>query len=177
MGTIRTVCSPTCPRGPYHMLSQSSQYYSNKRPEAFKTTDTFPYLGSVMSDSATIDDENNLRVTRYSSLFGRQREKVWKRSGLSLSSILCSHAFFGPSFLYDSECSTVYSCDIKKLQSFHMCCLWQIIHVEWQEHIPYTEDIPEVSLIRHYSFDVLGIWLLKPDYRLPNRVLTVKVWK
>merc|ERR1712102_259689 len=59
--------------------------------QKLKATDKFPYLGSVMSDSATIDDEFNPRVARASSSFGRLREK---------------------------------------LQSFHMRCLRQILHVK-----------------------------------------------
>ena len=39
--------------------------------QKLEATEKFPYLGSVMSDSATINDEINLRVARASSSFGR----------------------------------------------------------------------------------------------------------
>ena len=45
--------------------------------QKIKLTEKFPYLGSVMSDSAIIDHEINLRVLKASSSFGRLREKVW----------------------------------------------------------------------------------------------------
>ena len=35
--------------------------------QKLKATNKFPYLGNVMSDSVTIDDEINLRVSRASS--------------------------------------------------------------------------------------------------------------
>ena len=78
------------------MLSQNSQ--------KLKATEKFPDLGSVMSDSATIDDEINLRVARASSSFGRLREKVWKRRGLSFETKLQVYcAVVLPSLFYISE--------------------------------------------------------------------------
>merc|ERR1712102_203781 len=104
--------------------------------QKLKETDKFPYLGSVMSDSATIDDEINLRVARASSSFGKLREKVWKRRGLSFETKLQVYrALVLPSLLYGSESWTVYSRHLRKLQSFHS----HILHVKWQERIPDTE--------------------------------------
>ena len=103
-------------------------------------TEKFPYLGSVMPDFATIDDEINLRVARASSSFGRPREKVWKKRCLSFETKLQVYrAVVLPSLLYGSESWTVYSRHLQKLQSFHMRCLRQILHVKWQDHIHDTE--------------------------------------
>jgi len=46
------------------------------------------YLGSVMSESATIDDEINPMVARACSSFGNLIENVWKRRGLSFETKL-----------------------------------------------------------------------------------------
>ena len=85
-----------------------------------------------MSNKATIDDEINLRVARASASFGRLRERVWNRHGLSYETKLkVYHAVVLPSLLYGSETWTVYARHLQKLQSFHMRCLRQILHVRW----------------------------------------------
>ena len=76
--------------------------------QRLEVTDKFPYLGSVMSNSATIDDEISLRVARASASFGRLRDRVWKRRGLSFETKLDSyHAVVLPSLIYGSESWTV----------------------------------------------------------------------
>ena len=85
--------------------------------QKLKATEKFPYLSSVMSDSATINDEINLRVTRASSSFGRLKEKVWKRRGFSFETklqVYCTVVL--PSLLNGSESWTVNSRHLQKLQ-------------------------------------------------------------
>ena len=145
--------------------------------QKLEVTKKFPYLGSVMSDSATIDDEINLRVSRASSSFGRLREKVWKRRGLSFETKLQVYrAVVLPSLLYGSESWTVYSRHLQKLQSFHMRCLRQILHVKWQDHIPDTEVLQMSnsrsigSMLMESQLRWSGHIARMPDYRLPKRV-------
>ena len=84
--------------------------------QKLNVTEKFPYLGSVMSDSATIDDEINLRVSRASSSFGRMREKVWKRRGLSFETKLQVYrAVVLSSLLYGSESWSVYFRHLKTI--------------------------------------------------------------
>ena len=68
-----------------------------------------------MSNSATIDDEINLQVARASASFGRLRDRVWKRIGLSFETKLHVYrAVVLPSLLYGSESWTVYSRHLQK---------------------------------------------------------------
>ena len=50
--------------------------------------ETFTYLGSTFSRTATIDAEINNRISKARSAFGRLSEKVWERRGLSLETKL-----------------------------------------------------------------------------------------
>ena len=59
---------------------------------------------------------------------------MWKRRGLSFETKLHVYrAVVLPSLLYGSESWTVYSRHLQKLQSFHMRCLRQILHVKLLE--------------------------------------------
>ena len=102
--------------------------------------DKFVYLGSTLSRSANIDEEVNYRIARASTAFGRLRERVWERRGLSLHTKLKVYrAVVLPSLLYASETWTVYSRHARKLNAFHMRCLRTLLHIKWQDKIPDTE--------------------------------------
>merc|ERR1712102_211131 len=89
-------------------------------------TAKLPYLGSTMSNTATIDDEINLRVARASASFGRLRERVWNRRGLSFETKLQVYrSFFHLCFTALKLGLSVYARHERQLQSFHMRCLCQ----------------------------------------------------
>merc|ERR1711893_488029 len=56
--------------------------------QTLQAVETFTYLGSTLSRSATIDAEVNNRISKASNAFGRLRERVWERRGISLSTKL-----------------------------------------------------------------------------------------
>ena len=102
--------------------------------------DKFVYLGSTLSRSANIDEEVDYRIARASAAFGRLRERVWERRGLSLQTKLKVYrAVVLPSLLYASETWTVYSRHARKLNAFHMRCLRMLLHIKWQDKVPDTE--------------------------------------
>ena len=140
-------------------------------------TAKFPYLGSTMSNTATIDDEINLRVARASASFGRLRDRVWNRRGLSFETKLQVYrAVVLPSLLYGSETWTVYARHERQLQSFHMRCLRQILRVKWQDCIPDTEILQRShsraigSMLMDSQLRWAGHVARMPDHRLPKRV-------
>ena len=102
---------------------------------------------------------------------------MWKRRGLSFETKLQVYrAVVLPSLLYSSESWTVYSRHLQKLQSFHMRCLRQILHVKWQDHIPDTEVLQMSnsrsigSMLMESQLRWSGHIARMPDYRLPKRV-------
>ena len=142
-----------------------------------KNADKFPYLGSTMSNSATIDEEINRRLARASASFGRLSDRVWKRRGLtSETKLKIYHAVVLPSLLYGSETWTVYSWHLQRLQSFHMRCLRQILNVRWQDMVPNTDILLRAnsrsisSMLMETQLRWSGHVARMPDYRLPKRV-------
>ena len=140
-------------------------------------TDKFPYLGSTMSNTATIDDEISLRLARASASFGRLSSRVWKRRGLSnRTKLKVYHAVVLPSLLYGSETWTVYARHLQRLESFHMRCLRQILHVKWQDKVPNTDVLQRAdsmsirSMLMESQLRWSGHVARMPDYRLPKRV-------
>ena len=114
---------------------------------------------------------------RASASFGRLRERVWNRHGLSYETKLkVYHAVVLPSLLYGSETWTVYARHLQKLQSFHMRCLRQILHVRWQERVPDTEVLQRSnstsihSMIMESQLRWSGHVARMPEYRLPKQV-------
>ena len=140
-------------------------------------TDKFVYLGSTMANNATIDDEISLRISRASASFGRLKDRVWARRGLSHETKLqVYHAVVLPSLLYACETWTVYSRHLQRLQSFHMRCLRQILHVRWQDRIPDTDILQKAqtksisSMLMEAQLRWSGHVARMPDHRLPKKV-------
>ena len=102
---------------------------------------------------------------------------MWNRRGLSFETKLQVYrAVVLPSLLYGSETWTVYARHERQLQSFHMRCLRQILHVKWQDCIPDTEILQLSnsrsigSLLMESQLRWSGHVARMPDYRLPKRI-------
>ena len=103
-------------------------------------TDKFVYIGSTLSRSVNIDEEVSYRIARASAAFGRLRDTVWERRGLTKETKLKVYqAVVLPSLLYACETWTTYSRHIKQLNAFHMRCLRSLLHIKWQDKVPDTE--------------------------------------
>ncbi len=138
----------------------------------------FTYLGSVLSQNATVDDEVNARMAKGSSAFGRLHTSVWKRKGLCLSTKLKVYkAVVLPTLLYASETWTVYQRQAKKLNHFHMTCLRKIMNVKWQDKVPDTEvlakaQVPSIfTMLMQSQLRWAGHVYRMSDSRLPKRLL------
>ena len=141
-------------------------------------TDKFVYLGSTLSRSANIDEEVAYRVARASAAFGRLREKVWERRGLSLrTKVKVYRAVVLPSLLYACETWTVYSRHAKQLNAFHMRCLRTLLRVKWQDKIPDTEVLQRTESVSIHATLLrsqlrwAGHIHRMDDSRLPKRLL------
>ena len=146
--------------------------------EKLRVTEKFFYLGSTLSRSVSIDEEVSYRIARDSSAFGRLREKVWDRRGISLMTklkVFC--AVILPSFLYACETWTVYSRHARQLNSFHMRCLRKLLHIKWQNKVPHTEVLQKAKIESVHAFlkrsqlSWAGHVSRMPDERLPKRLL------
>ena len=140
--------------------------------EKLTVTEKFIYLGSTLSRSVSIDEEVSYRIAKASSAFGRLREEVWDRRGISLITKLKVYlTVVLPSLLYACETWTVYSRYARQLNSFHM------FYIKWQDKVPDTEVLQRAKMESVHAFlkrsqlRWAGHVFRMPDKRLPKRLL------
>jgi hypothetical protein len=145
---------------------------------ALKVVNRFTYLGSTLSQNATIDDEVYTRISKASSTFGRLYANVWHRKGISLQTKLKVYrAVVLPVLLYAGETWTVYRRHVRKLNHFHTTCLRKVMNIRWQDKIPDTTvldraDTPSIDTILMQSqIRWAGHVVRMPDNRLPKILL------
>ena len=146
--------------------------------QKLQAVDNFTYLGSTLSRAVNIDVEVNNRIAKASAAFGRLRENVWERRGLSLATKLkVYHAVVLTTLLYASETWTVYSRHARQLNHFHLSCLRRLLRIRWQDKIPDTEvheraGMPSIfTLLQKAQARWAGHVVRMPDSRLPKQLL------
>ena len=103
--------------------------------QTLQAVETFTYLGSTLSRTATIHAEFSNRISKASRSCGRLREKVWERRGVSLETKLKVYrAVFLTTLLYGSEAWTVYRRHEKILNHFQLRCLHNLLHIRWPQY-------------------------------------------
>ena len=109
--------------------------------------DKFPYLGSIISQNANIDNDVVVRLAKASAAFGRLYDKVWNRKGIRLQTKLKVYkAAVVPTLLYGCEICTVYSRHVNMLYHFHTVSLRKLLNIKWQDKIPDTEVLTNTDL-------------------------------
>ena len=97
------------------------------------------YLGTTLSRTPTINGEVNYRIAHASVAFAKLHPNVWERRGL-----LCCHHAFLVVYLWDS-------CHAKQLSSFHIGYLRRLLHINWQDRIPYMEVTQRADMVSIYA--------------------------
>ena len=91
------------------------------KDEPLKATDSFTYLGSILSREANIDVEVNNSLSKASSALGRLQKKVWDRRAISQDiKIKVYMTVVLTVLLYACESWTVHSLHARKLNHFHI---------------------------------------------------------
>ena len=123
----------------------------------------FTYLGSTLSQNATIDDEVDIRIARASASFGRLSKQVWKRKGISIDTKLKVYkAVVLPTLLYGCETTT---------------CLRKLLNIRWQDKVPDTEVLRSAgslsinTILMKSQLRWAGHVVRMPDHRLPKHLL------
>ncbi len=143
-----------------------------------KPVKKFCYLGSILSNSATIDDEVIQRIAKANSSYGRLRHRLWSDHGIRLSTkIQVYRAVVLPSLLYACETWTVYKRHLKQLEQFHLRCLRSICNIKWQDKIPNSAVLQlchiqgTESMIMSAQLRWAGHLIRMSDERIPKAVL------
>ncbi|KAK4294773.1 hypothetical protein Pmani_032624 [Petrolisthes manimaculis] len=137
----------------------------------------FTYLGSTLSRTANIDTEVNHRISTASSAFGRLRDNVWKRRGITLETKLKVYrAAVQTTLLYGCETWTPYKRHENQLNGFQLRCLRSLLNIRWQDRIPDTEVLKRAGLqtittiIRKTQLQWAGHVSRMPDGRIPKQL-------
>ena len=112
----------------------------------------FVYLGSTTADSLSLETEINRCPGKAASTLSQPTQRVWSNSKLTEHSKVRVYKPRTLSILlYSSESCTLHLKQDRKLNSFHLCCLWRIFDISWRDRAP-NSTAPERA----------GITLLEP---------------
>ena len=112
-----------------------------------KTSSKFCYLGSTISEKATLDDEISLRISKASQAFGKLENRLWKSHDITLTTkINVYRAVIIPSLTYGSEAWTPYRRQIKTLDAFHLRKLRSICKISWKDKVTNHEVLSRCQI-------------------------------
>ena len=107
----------------------------------------FTYLGSVISNAATVSKDFDNRMSKASSSFGRLSKRVWQSHSLRLSTkIQVYRAVVVPTLLNGAETWVLYRKQIRLLERFHQRCFRSVLGIKWQDHVSNEEVLKRASL-------------------------------
>ena len=105
-----------------------------------KAVENFTYLGSVISNDATVSKDLDNRLSKASSSFGRLSKRVWQSHSFRLSTkIQVYRAIIISTLLYSAETWVLYQKQIRLIEQFHQLCLCSILDNKWQDHVSNKE--------------------------------------
>ena len=109
-----------------------------------EAVEDFPYLGSIVSASGTIDADVEARIAKASRAFGALRRPVFMDRNLTLETKRQIYSACVLSVLmYGSECWTPLRRHVRKLNTFHHRAIRIILGItnreQWSKHTTMTE--------------------------------------
>jgi hypothetical protein len=163
-------------------------YQWNRRPEnqpavsisgvPLKVVPHFKYLGSLLSEDCTIDQEIQSRVNKASAAFARLRNRALQNRNLRVETRVAVYkAVCISTLLFGCEAWTLYRKHIKMLEMFHIKCIRRILGLTGQDRVPFTEILEragitsvECMLVKH-QLRWTGHLVRMPDHRIPKKVM------
>ena len=133
------------------MLYRTREAYSSPHISIdgtdLSTVGHFTYLGSIISNYATISKDLDNRLSKASNSFGRLSKRVWQSHSLHLSTqIQVYRAVVIPTLLYDAETWVLYQKQIRLRERFHRRCLRPILGIKCQDYVSNEEILKRASL-------------------------------
>ena len=157
-------------------IGESPSIILNGQP--LNNVEKFVYLGSTITSSLSLDEELNSRIGKAATTFGKLIGRVWTNNKLTTKTkMLVYQACVLTTLLYGSETWTLYACQEKRLNSFHMRCLRRILGIKWQDKITNTEVLYRTEqtslypILRRRRLRWLGHVKRMDDTRIPKQIL------
>jgi exonuclease III len=97
-----------------------------------KAVEHFKYLGSIVSNDASMDAEITARIAKATSAFGRLIKRLWTNRGVRLDTKISVYkATVLTSLMYGCETWTLNKQQINRLEKFHQSSLRKIARIRW----------------------------------------------
>ena len=143
--------------------------------QVLEDVESFSYLGSELGQTAKVEREVAVRLEKASKVYQIWRQKVFS----NLSQPTKVHVFHTMMsvLLYGAETWSVTQHDIRKLKTFQMRCLWDIVGVTlWDmrrnaDILEETRELPMEVQLRQRRLQWLGHVQRMSDHRLQKQVL------
>ena len=109
--------------------------------------DNFKYLGSIVSNDATFDEEITARIAKATAAFGRLSKRLWTNCGIKLNTKICVYkAAVLTSLLYGCETWTLTKKQVKRLEKFHQTTLRKIARIKWFHKVTNYDVLSRCSI-------------------------------
>ena len=129
----------------------------------------FCYLGSYLSNTISVDIDNNSHLAKAGDAFDKLKCRLWgKHSVALLTKIAVYQAVVLSTLLYRCESWVLYRRSVHRLDEFHMRCLHKIAGIKRQDREPTTQkyhaSVASVAIKRSYwqhnfaGLDMLSAW-------------------
>ena len=146
--------------------------------QALEEVESFPYLGSEVGQSARVEKEVTVRVNKASTVYQMLRRKVFRSRYLSKSTKLRVFRMMVMStLLYGAETWPVTQKDIRRLTTFQMRCLRDILGLTlWdrRRNVDVLEECGETTVrdqLRLKRLQWLGHVLRMPIHRPQRQII------
>ena len=101
-----------------------------------KCVNSFCYLGSLVSNIVSMDDEIASRIAKAGSAFSKLKRRLWRERGIDLrTKIGVYRAVVLNTLMFSSETWTLHKRHVRLLDQFHLRCLRSIAGIRWQDRI------------------------------------------
>ncbi|XP_061884956.1 uncharacterized protein LOC133635724 [Entelurus aequoreus] len=138
----------------------------------------FKYLGSILSENCSMDNDVQNRIRSASASFGRLRKRVYVNKDLSIrTKVAVYQAICVSTLLYGCEAWTLYRRHIQQLENFHIKCLQRILGLTWRDRVPHTEVLSKTgtksmeATFLQYQLRWAGHTIRMSVDRLPRQLL------
>ena len=109
--------------------------------------ENFKYLGSTISNDASIDAEITTRIAKASAAFGSLTKHVWARRAIHLNTKVATYkAPVITTLLYSCETWTLKARHIKLLENFHQSSLRKIARIRWFHKVTNYEVLSRLNI-------------------------------
>ena len=112
-----------------------------------KVVEDFSYLGSIISSNLSLDTEMNKRIGLSAAVLALLRKRIWDNTMLTISNKMKVYqACVLSTLLYSSKTWTLYSCQERRLNTFHLRCLRRNLGITWQDYVPNKDVVAQAGL-------------------------------